>query len=129
MLFRSCESVFSEIESSKEREREGKTQGFADTDSSLSTNACKPNSKSVNQTLNILLHTETVQNVCVSVCVCVRERERVCVCVCVCVLPIDEKGMERREKQREERDSERVEVREGGECVGSRGSLRSFRVV
>ena len=45
----------------------------------------------MNQTLNILLHTETVQNVCVSVCVCVRERERerererVCVCVCVCV--------------------------------------------
>ena len=37
---------------------------------------------------------------------------------------IDEKGMERREKRREEGDSERVEVREGGECVGSRGSLR-----
>ena len=61
-----------------------------------------------------------------------------CVCVCVCPVPnsnlervrlfvrtrpevldfgresIDEKGMERRE----EGDSERVEVREGGECVG-----------
>ena len=43
----------------------------------------------------------------------------------MCVLPIDENGMERREEQREEEDSERVEVREGGECVGSRsGSLR-----
>ena len=52
-----------------------------------------------------------------------RERES------VCVLPIDEKGMERREERREEGDSERVEVREGGECVGSRGSLRSLRVV
>ena len=37
---------------------------------------------------------------------------------------IDEKGMERREEQREEGDSERVEVREGGECVGSRGRLK-----
>ena len=46
-----------------------------------------------------------------------------CVCVCVRVLPIDEKGMERREERREEEDSERVEVRKGGECVGSRGSL------
>ena len=46
----------------------------------------------------------------------------------MCVLPIDEKGMERREEQREEGDSERVEVREGGECVGSRGSLRSLRL-
>ena len=36
----------------------------------------------------------------------------------------DEKGMERREEWREERDSERVEMREGGECVGLRGSLR-----
>ena len=52
-----------------------------------------------------------------------------CVCVCVCVLPIDEKGMERREERREEGDLERVEVREGGECVELRGSLRSFRVV
>ena len=43
--------------------------------------------------------------------------------MCVCVLPIDEKGMERREERREEEDSERVEVRKGGECVGSRGSL------
>ena len=50
-------------------------------------------------------------------------------CVCVCVLPINEKGMERREEWREEGDLERVEVREGGECVGSKGSLRSFRVV
>ena len=32
--------------------------------------------------------------------------------------------MERREERREEGDLERVEVREGGECVGSRGSLR-----
>ena len=74
----------------------------------------------------------------------------VCVCVCVCVLPvldsdlervrrfvrtrpqvldfgresIDEKGMERREERREEGDSKRVEMREGGECVGLRGSLR-----
>ena len=30
----------------------------------------------------------------------------------MCVLPIDEKGMERREERREEGDSERVEVRE-----------------
>ena len=81
---------------------------------------------------------------------CVRERERERERESVCVLPvsdsdlerarlfvrtrpevldfgresIDEKGMERREKRREEGDSERVEVREGGECVGSRGSLR-----
>ena len=75
------------------REREGETRGFVSADSSLSTNACKPNSKSMNQTLNILLHTETVQK--------------------VCVLLIDEKGMERREKRREEGDSERVKVREG----------------
>ena len=47
----------------------------------------------------------------------------------MCVLPIYEKGMERREERREEGDSERVEVREGGECVGSKGSLRSFKVV
>ena len=60
-------------------------------------------------------------------CVCVRERERER--ECVCVLSIDEKGMERREEWREEGDSKRVEVREGGECVGSRGSLRSFKVV
>ena len=40
-------------------------------------------------------------------CVCERERES----VCVCVIPIDEKGMERREEWREEGDSERVEVR------------------
>ena len=32
--------------------------------------------------------------------------------------------MLRREERREEGDLERVEVREGGECVGSRGSLR-----
>ena len=110
-------------------EREGKTQGFVGADSSLSTNAYKPNSKSVNQTLNILLHTETVQNVCERERERERERVCVCVCVCVCVLPIDEKGMERREERREEGDLERVEVREGGECVESRGSLRSFRVV
>ena len=87
---------------------------------------------------------------CVCVCVCVCERERERERESVCVLPvsdsdlerarlfvrtrpevldfgresIDEKGMERREKRREEGDSERVEVREGGECVGSRGSLR-----
>ena len=83
------------------REREGDTQGFVGADSYLSTNACKPNSKSVNQTHCLLLHTETVQ----SVCVCVRES--------VCALPIDKKGMERREERREEGDSERVEVREG----------------
>ena len=57
----------------------------------------------MNQTYKKSLHTETVQ----SVCVCVRERES----VCVCVLPIDEKGMERREEWREEGDLERVEVR------------------
>ena len=78
------------------RERKGETQGFVGADSSLLTNACKPNSKSVNKELNMLLHIETV---------CVRERER----ECVCALPIDEKGMERRE----EGDLERVEVREG----------------
>ena len=62
---------------------------------------------------------------CVCVCVRERERERVCVCVCVCVLPIDEKGMERREERREEGDSERVEVREGvwELRVGLKGSL------
>ena len=32
--------------------------------------------------------------------------------------------MERREERREEGDLERVEVREGGECVGLRGSFR-----
>ena len=81
-------------------------------------------------------------------CVCEREREIESVCVCVLLVPnsdlqrvrlfvrtrpevldfgresIDEKGMVRREERREEGDSERVEVREGGECVGSRGSLR-----
>ena len=80
-----------EIESS--REREGETQGstddgalgFVSVDSSLSTNACKPNSKSVNQTHCLLLHTETVQSVCVCVCVCVRERERERERKCVCV--------------------------------------------
>ena len=95
------------------RERKGETQGFVGADSSLSTNACKPNSKSMNQTLNILLHTETVQSLCACVCVCERERERESVCVCVYVLLIDEKGMERREERREEGDSERVEVKEG----------------
>ena len=54
----------------------------------------------------------------------VRERESGKERKSVCVLPIDEKGMERREERREEGDLERVEVREGGECVGSRGSLR-----
>ena len=54
------------------RERKGETQGFVGADSSLLTNACKPNSKSVNKELNMSLHIETV---------CVRERERVCVCV------------------------------------------------
>ena len=44
----------------------------------------------------------------------------------MCVLPIDENGMERREEQREEEDSERVEVREGGECVGA---LRLLEIV
>ena len=48
----------------------------------------------------------------------VQEREEERESFCVCVLPIDEKGMERREERREEGDSERVEVREGGECVG-----------
>ena len=33
--------------------------------------------------------------------------------------------LERRKEQREEGDSKKVEVREGGECVRSRGSLRS----
>ena len=37
----------------------------------------------------------------------------------MCVLPIDENGIESREERREEGDSERVEVREGGECVRS----------
>ena len=46
--------------------------------------------------------------------------------MCVCVLPIDENGMERREERREEEDSERVEVREGGECVGA---LRLLEIV
>ena len=55
----------------------------------------------MNQTYKKSLHAETVQSVCV------REKER----ECVCVLPIDEKGMERREEWREEGDSERVEVR------------------
>ena len=47
------------------------------TDSSLSTNACKPISKSVNQTPTHcpLLHTETVESVCERE----RERERECV--------------------------------------------------
>ena len=35
----------------------------------------------------------------------------------MCVLPIDEKGMESKEERREEGDSERVEVKEGAECV------------
>ena len=48
----------------------------------------------------------------------------------MCVLPIDEKGMERREEQREEGDLERVEVREGvwelrGKGFGE-GGLRVF---
>ena len=46
--------------------------------------------------------------------------------MCVCVLPIDENGMERREERREEEDSKRVEVREGGECVGA---LRLLEIV
>ena len=54
----------------------------------------------------------------------VREREVECVSV-------GSRGslrtlsMKRRKERREEGDSERVEVREGGECVGARGSLRS----
>ena len=53
------------------------------TDSSLSTNACKPISKSVNQTPThcSLLHTETVQ------IVCERERES--------VLPVPDSDLER----------------------------------
>ena len=34
-------------------------------------------------------------------------------------------SMERRKERREEGDSKRVKVREEGECVGARGSLRS----
>ena len=71
----------------RERERE-RPKAFQHRFFSID-NACKPNSKSMNQTLNILLHTETVQK--------------------VCVLLIDEKGIERRE----EGDSKRVKVREG----------------
>ena len=41
---------------------------------------------------------------------------------CVCVTNQWEGNGE--EGRTEEGDSERVEVREGGECVGSRGSLR-----
>ena len=51
---------------------------------------------------------------------CERDRES------VCVLLIDKNGMERREEWREEGDSERVEVREGGECVGA---LRLLEIV
>ena len=75
------------------REREGETQGnvgggglgFVGIDSSLSTNSCKPISKSVNQTHCLLLHIEIVQSVCV------REREK----VCVCVLPVLDSNLER----------------------------------
>ena len=37
---------------------------------------------------------------------------------------IYEKGMERGKSRGRKGNSNRVEVREGGECVGSRGSLR-----
>ena len=46
------------------------------------------------------------------------EREEECVCVTNQWEGNGEEG------RTEEGDSERVEVREGGECVGSRGSLR-----
>ena len=39
---------------------------------------------------------------------------------------IDKNGMERREEWREEGDSERVEVRGGGECVGA---LRLLEII
>ena len=118
-------------------EREGETQGnagdgglgFVSPNSSLSTNAYKPISKLVYQTIWYLIAYRDSAK-----CVCVWERESVCVCVTSSRFQpwkgqtfcknfssildfgresIDEKGMERREERREE-----------GECVGSRGSLR-----
>ena len=126
------------------REREGETQGsasdgglgFVDADSSLLTNACKPNSKSVNQTHCLLLHIKTVQSVCVCVCVCVcftSSRFRPWKGQTFCKNKTRSSRFWKRinrwegngeEGRTEEGDSERVEVREGGECVGSRGSLR-----
>ena len=64
------------------REREGETQGstgdgglgFVNADSSLSTNAYKPISKSVNQTIWYLI---AYKDSAKCVCVCERERESV----------------------------------------------------
>ena len=66
-------------------EREGETQGsagdgglgFVGPNSSLSTNAYKPISKLVNQTIWYLIaYKDSAKCVCVCVCVCERERER-----------------------------------------------------
>ena len=65
------------------REREGETQGstgdgglgFVNADSSSSTNAYKPISKLVNQTIWYLI---AYKDSAKCVCVCERERERVC---------------------------------------------------
>ena len=65
------------------REREGETQGstgdeglgFVNADSSSSTNAYKPISKLVNQTIWYLIAYKDSAK-CVCVCVCERERER-----------------------------------------------------
>ena len=77
-------------------EREGETQGSADDggmgfvgpNSSLSTNAYKPISKLVNQTIWYLI---AYRDNAKCVCVCVRERER----ECVCVLPVPDFDLER----------------------------------